>query len=127
MNYEQATFWATTARLLVEAIKMIPRKKENRSSDDEAALVALSEAYHATQAYYSGPAHSRDAAAQMAIADKWCRVGILLRKYDRKLANRLDLKSRYWREGATWTDAAIRDAKIGLADIWRETNVRLSD
>jgi hypothetical protein len=104
---------------------MIPRKKENRSSDDKAALVALSDAYHDTQAYYSGPAHSRDTAARMAIANKWCRVGIFLQKYDRKLANRLDLKSRYWREGATWTDGAIRDAKVGLDDIWRETNVRL--
>jgi hypothetical protein len=125
MDYEQAAFWVATFRAVLEAIKMIPREKENRSSDDEAALVALSDAYHATQAYYSGPAHSRDATAQMAIADKWCRVGILLQKYDRSLANRLDLKSRYWREGATWTDAAIRGAKIGLDDIWRETNVRL--
>jgi hypothetical protein len=125
MDYEQAAFWVATFRLVLQAIKMIPRKKEDRSSDDEAALVALSEAYHATQAYYSEPAHSRDAAARMAIADKWCRVGIFLQKYDRSLANRLDLKSRYWREGATWTDAAIREAKIGLDDIWRETNVRL--
>jgi hypothetical protein len=125
MDYEQVAFWVATSSLVLQAISMIPRKKEDRSSEDEAALVALSEAYHATQAYYSGPAHSRDAAARMAIADKWCRVGVLLKKYDRRLANRLDVKSRYWRQGATWTKAAIREAKIGLDDIWRETNVRL--
>lgn len=125
MDYEQAAFWVATSSLVLQAIKMIPRKKRDRSPEDEEALVAVSEAYHATQAYYSGPARSRDAVARMAIADKWCTVGVLLQKYDRRLANRLDVKSRYWREGATWTDTAIQEAKIGLDDIWRETNLRL--
>ena len=105
---------------------MIPERKNDRSPDDEEALLVLSEAYHATQAYYAQPESSRgDAGSRMDIADKWCRAGILLQKYDPTLANRLDLKSRYWREGATWSDAAIKDAKIGLDNVWRETNALL--
>lgn len=36
---------------------------------------------------------------------------------DEMLANRLGLKSRYWREGAAWSDEQIADAKIQLDKI----------
>jgi hypothetical protein len=42
------------------------------------------------------------------------------------LAHRLGQKSRFWSEGAAWTDMQIKDAKIQLDLVRRDGRVRLS-
>jgi hypothetical protein len=112
--------------LVLRAVNLIPRERRNRTVEEEDALTALSDAYHATLQYYEFlKAHPRDATQEIGIAHKWARVGILLKKYDPTLAERLDAKSRYWREGATWSDKIIHEAGIGLEDIRREVNLRV--
>jgi hypothetical protein len=126
MNTDAASFWTGAFGLILQVISLFPRNARERTKDQEEALLALSDAYHLTEEYYSHlERHGRSNDKEWAIADKWCRVGVLLKKYDATLANRLDLKSRYWRDGGTWTDEAIKDAGIKLEDVWREVNVRL--
>ena len=88
--------------------------------------MALSDAYHSTHQYYEHLRdHPRDPCKETDVAFKWDRVGILLQKRNATLAEKLNAKSRYWREGATWSDDIIRQAGIGLENIRREVTVRL--
>ena len=126
MNTDAASFWTEAFGLILQVISLFPRNARERTKDQEEALLALSDAYHLTEEYYSHlERHGRSNDKEWAIANKWCRVCVLLKKYDATLANRLDLKSCYWRDGGTWTDEAIKDAGIKLEDLWREVNVRL--
>lgn len=97
------------------------------SSRREEARVALSEAYHSTVEYYASLSSgaAQDQASQIRIAGLWDRAAILVEPHDRNLAARLGLKSRYWREGAAWTDEQIAGAKIGLDAVRRDGNFRL--
>lgn len=128
MSYEVVSFWTSAFSLVLQVVSMFPRDKRDRTRDQEEALLALSKAYHATEAYYAFlGSHPRDREREWEVADLWCGVSVRLRKYDNQIAQRLDLKSRYWREGATWSADAIKTANIGLARIWTEVNVRLNE
>jgi hypothetical protein len=112
--------------LVLQAVKLIPKEPRDRTKEDEDALAALSNAYHRTLQYYEFlKDHPRDRAEEAGVAYKWEIVGILMQKYDSTLAERLDAKSRYWREGATWSDDVIRKAGIGLESIRREVKLRI--
>jgi hypothetical protein len=128
MSDTNTTFWIGTLGLVLQVISLFPRDPRARTKDQEEALISLSDAYHATEDCYAYFAENRTSnRREFEIADKWNRVGILLRKYNENLANRLDLKSRYWREGANWSDEAIREAGIKLEEVWREVNVLLQN
>ncbi len=112
--------------VILQIIKVFPRDASARTRDQEDALITLSAAYHATKEYYSFlSCYDRSNEKEYEIADKWYKVGVLLRKYDKNLANRLDLKSRFWRDGATWSDESIREAGIKLEEVWRAVNILL--
>ncbi len=112
--------------LVLQAVNLIPRQPRDRTREDEEALSALSDAYTETIQYYEFlRGHQREPAREAGIAHKWEHVGILLEKYDATLADKLSAKSRYWREGATWSDEVIRQAGIGLESIRREVTVRV--
>lgn len=64
---------------------------------------------------------------QLDIAHAWYTVGVLLEKYDHTLAQRLSSKSRYWREGATWSPEVIEQARIGLDDIDRSIQIKIKE
>ena len=126
MNADEATLFVSGLSLVLQAVSLIPRESRNRTQEDEQALIALSDAYHSTHEYYEFlKQHLRDGCRETDVAFKWERVGILLQKYDSTLAERLKAKSRYWREGATWSDDIIRQAGIGLESIRREVTVKL--
>ena len=115
MNNEETTLYLTALTALLQAISLIPRNPRNQTDADEKALGALSDAYYATHKYYDSlKDHSRDRSQEVDIANKWEQVGILMQKYDSTLSQQLSTKSRYWKEGATWSDKIIRDAGIGL-------------
>jgi hypothetical protein len=122
----EATLLISALSLVLQAVAMIPREPRNRTREDEEALTALSDAYHSTHQYYEFLRdHPRDTSREVDVAFKWERVGILFRKYDVTLAERLNAKSRYWHDGATWSDKIIREAGIGLEDIRREVILRI--
>jgi hypothetical protein len=126
MNTGEATLLVGIFSLVLQAASLIPREPRDRTREDEDALSALSDAYHETVQYYEFlKEHRRDLAKEAGIAHRWERVGILLEKYDSTLAERLNAKSRYWREGATWSDEVIRQTGIGLENIRREVTVRV--
>ncbi len=126
MNTEGVTLIVSGLSLVLQAVSLIPREQRNRTKEDENALAALSDAYHTTIEYYEFlKNHSRDTSKEAEIAYKWEIVGIVLKKYDSTIAARLDAKSRYWREGATWSDEIIRQAGIGLENIRREVTIRV--
>ncbi len=79
-------------------------------------LIAVTDAYHNTHAYYADrdKGKRRSRAREYELARDWERAATLVQKYDDRLAMRLGLKSTYWREGAVWTQAQIKEAGIGL-------------
>jgi hypothetical protein len=128
MPYESAQFWTGALALVLQIITLFPRDKGSRTNAQEEALRALSEAYHSTEGYYAYlKENPRKEEQEWEIAKKWFHVSVLLRKYDPAISQRLDLKSRYWREGATWSNEAIKEAGIGLSRVWAEVNVRLNE
>ena len=60
---------------------------------------------------------AKDVRREHDIAALWDEAAIHAETIDSVMANRLGLKSRYWREGAAWSDEKIADAKIGLEKI----------
>jgi hypothetical protein len=112
--------------LAAKAASLIPKGRGDRTNNDEQALMALSDAYFSTHRYYEyRKTNPRDKQQELDLAYKWECVGILLKKYDDTLSERLKSKSRYWKEGETWSLDIIRQAKIGLEDIKREVDERI--
>jgi hypothetical protein len=127
MSPDIAALWISGASLVLQAVSMIPRDAKRRTAEDEAALQAVSEAYHATRAFYAATTKTqRDSGATWALAQKWEQAAILLQKYDSTLAKRLDAKSNFWREGGTWSEEEIKQADIGLEKIKTEVDARLT-
>lgn len=99
-------------------------RKNSRLSlqQKQATGTALAKAYNATESYYAlraaGAARSIDKEHQ--IAALWDEIAMIVLQFNESLANRLGLKSRFWREGAAWSDEQINAARISLPDIRRE-------
>jgi len=122
------TTWTSIFQTILQALSLFPRDKAARTEAQEQALIALSEAYHATHKYYSEIERGeRDYSKELDIAEKWYRVSVLLKKYDPDLSRRLRIKSRFWHDGGTWSSDQIRDAGISLEGVWAEVNVLLSE
>lgn len=105
----------------------IRENKTATKSEKEEAEIALTHAYNLTHSYYTllNTGSSKSTSEEHTIADAWSEAGIRLRKFNANLSNRLGLKSRFWREGAAWTDEEISGARIGLEDVRREGTVIL--
>ena len=97
--------------------------KEQRQS----ARIALSAAFNATEGYYATlvAGAQKDAAREHEIAHLWDELAIRMEPFNRGIANRLGLKSRYWREGAAWRDDQVAAAKIQLGAVRRDANFSL--
>jgi hypothetical protein len=93
----------------------------------QSARIALSAAFHATEGYYAAlsAGGQKDEARQHEIAHLWDEIAIRMEPFNSHIANRLGLKSRYWREGAAWSDDQIAAAKIQLGAIRRDANFAL--
>ena len=118
--------WTSIFSAVVSVIALFPKDRRERTKNQDDVLLALSDAYHATNKYYAyRVTHSRDEERELDLADKWYVVGVRIRQYDESLAARLDRKSRFWREGGTWDKETIRGANIGLDDMWRDVNIQM--
>jgi len=126
MKLEAISPWLGPLKTAWQIISNVPPDKRGRTKDREEALTSLSDAYHATEGYYAFlRSNPRDEERELEIARKWYSLSILLKKYDATLAQRMDLKSRYWREGASWSKKEVIEAGIGLKKAWTEINAHL--
>lgn len=93
----------------------------------QSARAALSEAFHATEAYYArlDAGDGKDPTEQHRIAHLWEQAAIFIEPLNRSIAYRLGLKSRYWQQGANWSDTQIAAAKIQLNSVRRDARFAL--
>lgn len=89
------------------------------------AKLAFSEALFATEKYYALRAEGKSKNVEMEydIALLWNKVSILIAPFNKDLAQRLNIKSRFWQEGAIWSDEQIKDAKIELTRVRRDSSI----
>jgi len=117
---------AESLSLLVSAVLVYLQEIQNdkRFSEQQrqSALLALSKAFHATEGYYAERAagSTKSENAEHEIAGLWDAAAICIEPFNNKLANRLGLKSRFWREGAAWSDDEIAGANIQLEKVRRD-------
>lgn len=113
----------------IAAAAFVSIKDNKRATDAEKqeAEISIASAYNMTEGYYAALSNgqNKDHQKEHEIAYAWHEASIRLRKFNRGLSNRLGLKSRFWREGAAWTDEQIAMANIGLDDVRREGSVVL--
>lgn len=104
-------------------------KEDGRITEQErrAARLALSKAFHTTEGYYAGleGGGTKDLVREHEIAELWDAAAICIEPFNGRLANRLGLKARFWREGAAWTREQIVDAGIQLEKVRRDGNYAL--
>ena len=127
MEIDPISILIATLQGAISVINHFSNRKGDRTKDEEAVLLSLSDAFHATEGYYDllKEHPKRDRTKEWEIAEKWNVVAIRIADIDKPLSQRLQLKSRYWREGAMWSDDAIRQAGIKLDHVWVEINGEL--
>lgn len=119
--------WTALFSTVIELIPFISENKRAEREHAEETLRALNDAYYATEAYFSslkeGDRPTRQ--KQLAVAHKWDDVSHMIYRYHPNLANRLSLRSRFWREDCAWSEEQRRDANIGLEQVRRDGRLTL--
>ncbi len=112
---------------ILSAMQLIFDDKRFEKEQRQLARIALSAAFNATEGYYAALSSGaeKDAAREHEIAHLWDQVAIRIEPVSESIANRIGLKSRYWREGAAWSDKEIAAAKIQLDYVRRDANYAL--
>lgn len=107
---------------IIAYLQEVQNDKRFTEQQRQGAQLALSEAFHATESYYSELANGngKSSSAEHKIAQLWDAAAICIEPFNSGLANRLGLKSRFWREGAAWSDQQIADANIQLEKVRRD-------
>lgn len=117
--------------LLVPAIigylQELQNDKRFTEEQRQVARLTLSKAFHATEGYYAAlsTGTKKNKKREHEIAELWDAAAICIEPFHSGLANRLGLKSRFWREGGAWSDEAIAAAGIQLAKVRRDGNYAL--
>lgn len=119
---------AVLAPLMIAYAQEIEENKRMTEQNKKEAKIALSEAFIATEGYYASRAEGmpKDTNVEFKIAKLWDKVSICMEPFNTALAHRLGQKSRFWREGAAWSDEQIKAAKIQLDAVRRDGRVALS-
>lgn len=104
---------------IIAYLQEIQNDKRFTEQQRQAAQLALSEAFHATESYYAELANGgrKNVSTEHNIAQLWDAAAICIEPFNSGLANRLGLKSNFWREGAAWSDQQIADADIQLEKV----------
>lgn len=118
---------ALLAPAVIAYLQEIQNDKRFTEQQRVEAKLKLSEAFHATEGYYAELASGtpKSTAKEHAIAQLWDQAAICIEPFHSALANRLGLKSRFWREGAAWSDQQIADANIQLNKVRRDGSYAL--
>ncbi len=119
---------AVLGPLMIAYAQEIEQNKRMSEQNKKEAKLALSKAFIETEGYYAGRAtgQTKDVAKEHEVAALWDNVSICMEPFNIALAHRLGQKSRFWREGAAWSDEQIKAAKIQLDMVRRDGRVALS-
>lgn len=119
---------ALLASLMIAYAQEIEQNKRMTEQNKREAKIALSQAFHDTESYYAErtAGKPKDTIKEHKIAALWDKVSICMEPFNISLAHRLGQKSRFWSEGAAWSDIQIKDAKIQLDLVRRDGRVTLS-
>jgi len=111
--------WGIIAATILALATTLDAKKEKDQERVNEALEALSDAYYSTLSYHEAieAISGSRRLQQIELAQKWDKVSTLTRRYDTGLSSRFSLKSRFWKDGETWTNQQISAAKIELTKI----------
>lgn len=118
------------ASLLVSIIGLIPRNPRDQTKEQKDAVAAVADAYYITGRYLEyRETHPQDRNQEWEIARKWDHAARLLQPFDPKgkVYQRLNLKSRFWSEGADWDSERIESSNIGLSSVWRDVQGLLEE
>jgi hypothetical protein len=129
MNIDAQTV-TSIGSLIVSIIALFPRNPRDLSKEQRDALAAVSDAYHTTGKYIEYcETNPKDREREWEIAHKWDHAAKLLLPFDQegKIWHRLDLKSRFWSDGADWDDHKVQSANIGLSTVWRDVQILLNE
>lgn len=114
--------WGIIAATILALATTLDAKKEKDQERVNEALEALSNAYYSTLSYYEAieAISGSRRLQQIELAQKWDKVSTLTRRYDIGLSSRFSSKSRFWKDGETWTNQQILAAKIELTKIQKD-------
>ena len=110
------SLWEPVSSTLLSVASLLQSAKAEKRNQIEEIKKAVSKAFHHTERYYTQreAGDMRNDGIEFEIAESWEAASILIEPLDSNLANRLSLKSRFWREGGLWSDQQIHDAGIQL-------------
>lgn len=107
-------------------LSMLKAIKENNNHNNveyEVALLAIYTATTETKNYISSlgkrKKHAKEKERQLS--EQWIKAGVKLRNIDNDLAQRCIIKADYWANPDEWTMADIKNSKITLDEIIKES------
>ena len=107
-------------------LTMVKAMKENNKQNNEEYEVALLSIYAATtetKNYISSLGKRKNHAKEKErkLSELWIKAGVKLRNIDNDLAERCIIKADYWANPDEWTMADIKNSKITLNEIIKES------
>src|SRR5471030_55284 len=96
--------WATIAGTIIKIASVVKSLDVDKRKQKEAIQKAISKAFHNTEKYYAyrESGNLPDKQREIDLAADWEKAGILIEPVDRNLAQRIALKTNFWRGGGTW-------------------------
>jgi hypothetical protein len=114
--------WETIAGTCLRIASLLKGLGVDKRKQKEKIKKAVSKAFHNTEKYYAyrNSGNPPDRQREIDLAADWEKAGILIEPVDRNLAQRIALKTNFWRDGGTWNDDQIKEAGIQLKRIRAE-------
>lgn len=108
--------WTSLPGLLLSLFSLLNKLEADKRKQKEDIQKAVSIAFHHTERYYAflEDGSSRDRGKEFDLALDWETAGILIRSVSPDLADRIGLKSSFWRNGGIWDSEEIKEAGIQL-------------
>lgn len=104
-------------------LKAIKENNNHNNAEYEVALLAIYTATTETKNYISSlgkrKKHAKEKERQLS--ELWIKSGVKLRNIDNDLAQRCIIKADYWANPDEWTMADIKNSKITLDEIIKES------
>lgn len=104
-------------------LKVIKENNNHNNAEYEVALLAIYTATTETKNYISSlgkrKKHAKEKERQLS--ELWIKSGVKLRNIDNDLAQRCIIKADYWANPDEWTMADIKNSKITLDEIIKES------
>jgi len=117
--------WGQFAPLIKDIVTRVFAPRHKLTSHQRETLQRTRDAFYATEKYqrWRAEGNPQDADRELDIAALWETAADYVLEYDDMLAARLSKKSHFWRQGGTWSDQQVADAKIQLKHVRTECAV----